>query len=251
VRIVPDGDSLLAKRAIARLGGRPVTDEAPDILAPEAELALAWSSPKVRPALSIALQLDRRLARIVSRTSEPVLGQMRLAWWRDALGKPPIERPRGGAVLDGIGLHWAGREAALIQMVDGWEVLVTADRLGLTEAEAFGAQRGAFFAALAVAENAERAEAGRAQAGSERLAAAGLRWALADAATAISDAEERAVLIAAGLAPSAAGGRIPKELRGLAVLEALALRALGRGGRPLMEGRGAPIAAFRAAIFLS
>lgn len=217
-----------------------MTDEAPDILAPEAELALAWSSPKVRPALSIALQLDRRLARIVSRTSEPVLGQMRLAWWRDALGKPLGERPRGDAVLDAIGSHWAGREAALAQMVDGWEVLVTADRLGPTEADAFGAQRGAFFAALAGAE-----------AGSGRLAAAGYRWALADAATAISDAEERAVLIAAGLARAAAGGRIPKELRGLAVLEALALRALRRGGRPLMEGRGAPIAAFRAAIFLT
>ncbi len=225
--------------------------DAPDILAPEAELALAWSSPKVRPALSIALQLDRRLARIVSRTSEPVLGQMRLAWWRDALGKPPTERPQGDAVLDGIGLHWAGLEAALIQMVDGWEVLVTADRVGPTEAEAFGAQRGAFFAALAGVEGAEWAQAGRAETGRGRLAAAGLRWALADAATAISDTEERAVLIAAGLASATADGRIPKQLRGLAVLEALALRGLGRGGRPLMEGRGAPIAALRAAIFLS
>jgi phytoene synthase len=63
---------LLAKRAVAQLGRRSVTEEAPDFLAPEAELALAWSHPKVRPALSIALQLDRRLARIVSRTSEPV-----------------------------------------------------------------------------------------------------------------------------------------------------------------------------------
>jgi hypothetical protein len=44
---VPHGDRLLAKRLIARPDGRPVTDEAPDILASEAELALAWSSPKV------------------------------------------------------------------------------------------------------------------------------------------------------------------------------------------------------------
>jgi phytoene synthase len=44
---------------------------------------------------------------------------------------------------------------------------------------------------------------------------------------------------------------LPKTLRGLAVLEALALRALRRGGRPLMEGRGAPLTAFRAAIFLT
>jgi phytoene synthase len=233
---------LLAKRAVARLAGRSVTDEAPDFLAPEAELALAWSLPKVRPALSIALQLDRRLARIVSRTSEPVLGQMRLTWWREALSKPPTERPLGDPVLEAIGEHWAGREAALIQMVDGWEVLVTAELLGYEEAKVFAAERGAFFAALAGREDG---------AAGERLAAAGFRWALADAATAVSDAEERAILIATGLACANARGAFPRGLRGLAVLEALALRALRRGGRPLMEGRGAPLAALRAAIFLS
>jgi phytoene synthase len=241
-RIEGHRDSLLAKRTIAGLVGRPVTDESPDILAPEAELALAWSSPKVRPALSIALQLDRRLARIVSRTSEPVLGQMRLAWWREALSKPPANRPRGDAVLDAIGVHWAGREAALTQMVDGWELLFTVDCLGHAEAKAFGKGRGAFFAALAGRDKgAER----------ERLAAAGYRWALADAATAVSDAGERLILIEVGLACADAGGAFPSGLRGLAVLEALALRALRRGGRPLMEGRGAPIAAFRTAIFMS
>jgi len=238
---VPHGDSLLAKRAVTWLGERPVTDEAPDILAPEAVLALAWSHPKVRPALSIVLQLDRRLARIVSRTSEPMLGQMRLAWWRDALGKPLSERPRGDAVLDAIGEHWAGREAALLAMVDGWELLVTAERISHAEAEAFATGRGAFFAALA---GREEGAAG------ERLAAAGYRWALADAATAVSAAGEREVLIAAGLARAQAGGAFPRTVLGLAVLEALALRALGRGGRPLMEGRGAPLAALRAAIFL-
>ena len=35
----------------------------------------------------------------MARTTEPMLGQMRLAWWRDALGKPVDERPRGDAVL--------------------------------------------------------------------------------------------------------------------------------------------------------
>jgi phytoene synthase len=204
----------------------------------EAQLALAWSGQKVRAPLSIALQLDRRLARIVGRTHEPMLGQMRLAWWREALAKPLAERPRGDAVLDGIGLHWLGREAALVAMVDAWEVLVTAQTLGVNEAEAFGAGRGAFFAALA----------GDA-AGAARLAAAGTRWALADAAAGISDPAERAVVVAVGSGVPGAPGPIGGDLRGLAVLESLALRALRRGGRPLMEGRGAPIAALRGAIF--
>lgn len=174
------------------------------------------------------------------RTTEPMLGQMRLAWWRDALGKPAAERPRGDVVLDAIGAHWAGREAALVQMVDGWEVLITAERLGADEAEGFGAGRGAFFSALA----ADAPPAVR-----RRCAAAGFRWALADAVTGVSDEGERAVLIAAGLAMDDGGGGMPAGLRALAVLDALALRALRRGGRPLMEGRGASLAALRAAIF--
>lgn len=195
----------------------------------------------VRGALTTALQLDRRLARIVARTTEPMLGQMRLAWWREALAKPVDDRPRGDAVLDAIGIHWAGREAALAAMVDGWEVLITAERLGPVEVEAFGAGRGAFFAAMGT--NATPAQA-------ERAAAAGFRWAIADAAASVSDPDERAVLIAAGLARDDLRARWPKELRGLAVLEAMATRALRRGGQPLMQGRGAPLVALRAAIFL-
>lgn len=238
---VPARDRLLAKRVNPRLGAGTVTNEDPDILPPEAHLALAWSGPKVRGPLSIALQLDRRLARIVARTTEPMLGQMRLAWWREMLGKPLAERPRGDAVLDGIGQHWAGREAALIAMVDGWEVLVTAERLGLDEARAFGAGRGAFFAAL------PGAPAGI---DGERLAGAGARWALGDASIMVSDPEERTAMLFAGRTVPAPMGAWPGRWRGLALLEALALRALRRGGRPLMEGRGAALTALRGAIFL-
>ena len=213
----------------------------PDTLPPEAELALAWTPAGVRTALEYALRLDRRLARIVTRTSEPVLGQMRLAWWRDALGKPVAERPRGDAVLDGIGQHWAGREAALTAMVDGWEVLIVAEVLGPAEIAAFAAGRGAFFAELA---------AGTTQAERERVAAAAFRWATADAASSVSDAQERARLVDAGRAHGAAPRPLPASHRGLAVLDALARRALAQGGAPLMAGRGASFTALRAAIFL-
>lgn len=214
--------------------------EASDILAPEAELALAWSGEGVRAAMNTAFQLDRRLARIATRTQEIMLGQMRLAWWRDALARPVTERPRGDAVLDAIGVHWAGREAALIAMVDGWEVLMTAERLGRVEAEAFAAQRGAFFVTL---------WADCPPAAAVRLSAAGLRWAAADAAASVSEPQEREALIAAGQARQIPLGRVPRRLRGVAVLDALARRALKREGRPLMEGRGASLAAYKAAIF--
>ncbi|WP_156318059.1 squalene/phytoene synthase family protein [Porphyrobacter sp. AAP60] len=213
-----------------------------DPLPPEADLALAWSPPAVRGPMAAAFQLDRRLARIVARTTEPMLGQMRLAWWRDALGKPVADRPRGDVVLDAISAEWAGREAALATMVDGWEVLVTADQLDRDAIEGFGAQRSAIFGAL---------DGDLRPAEAEMVAAAGFRWALADAAGSVSDAGERAMLIDAGLGRSAPRGRMPRPLRGLAVLNALAVRSLQRGGRPMMEGRGAPLIAMRAAIFLT
>lgn len=218
-----------------------MTHETSDPLSLEAELALAWCRREVREPLETALQLDRRLARIVARTTEPMLGQMRLAWWRDALGKPVDERPRGDAVLDAIGRHWRGREAFLVPMVDGWEVLVTAQSLGIAEAAAFGEGRGAFFAGLGD-DPADRAQAAR-------LAAAGRCWALADAAAGVSDPSERALLVEAGQGTPVPSGRIPRAARGLAVLEALARRALSRGGRRLMEGRGASLTALRGAIF--
>lgn len=220
-----------------------MTSDSPDPLPPEADLALAWSAPKVRAPLTTAFQLDRRLARIVARTTEPMLGQMRLAWWRGALGQPVAERPQGDAVLDAIGVHWAGREAALIAMVDAWEILVTAETLGESELAAFGAGRAAFFGALVEGLGPQKLA---------RVAAAGRCWALADAAASVSDKTEQARLIAAALAERPEPGvRLPSSLRGLAVLEALARRALRRGGRPLLEGRGAALAALRAAIFLT
>lgn len=218
-----------------------MTTDYAEPLPPEAELALAWSGPQMRSRLRSALELDRRLARIVARTHEPMLGQMRLAWWREALAKPVAERPQGDAVLAALGLHWQGHEALLAVMVDGWEVLVTAERLGAAEAERFAAARGAFFTALADDVAAPPLAA--------RLKAAGERWALADAAAGVSDPAERAVLVEAGLARGRPTGGLPRVWRGPAVLEALAWRALRRGGRPLMEGRGAPLAALRAAIF--
>lgn len=212
-----------------------------EILPPELALALAWTPQKVRAPLRIAFELDQRLARIVARTTEPMLGQMRLAWWREALGKPVGERPRGDAVLDAIGQHWAGREAALVAMVDGWEVMITAEHLTASDAASFAQGRSQFFAALAPLV---------AGAVPERIAAAATRWALADAITGVSEPAERTVLMDAAPPKGAGGARLPAALRGLAVLDALAQRSINRGGRPLMEGRGVALSALKAAIFL-
>lgn len=218
---------------------RPVSEIPDEILPAEAGLALAWSPQALRGPLSTFLQLDRRLARIVTRTSEPMLGQMRLAWWREMLGKPVGERPLGDVVLDGLGTHWAGREDALVRVVDGWEYLLPGGSLEPDDLGRCAAGRAAPFAALLPATDEMLAA---------RIAMAGRRYLLADIAANLSGREEREAAIAQGLGGTCPDLPLPSALRGLGVLEALALRALKRGGRPLMEGRGASIVALKVAI---
>lgn len=190
------------------------------------------------------LQLDQRLARIVARTSEPALGQMRLAWWRETLAVAVDERPRGDAVLDAVGQEWRGEEGALTLLIDGWEHLLAAP--ALTDSAARGFAQGRCAALLAAHTGAGRdAPPARYAA----MMAAAWHWSMADFAARVSRAEERALLVEVGLSgPESGASRIPPHARGLAVLGALGLRSLRRGGRPLMEGRGASLTAMKAAL---
>nr|WP_296716483.1 hypothetical protein [Erythrobacter sp.] len=179
----------------------------------------------------------------MSRTTEPMLGQMRLAWWRDVLKQSPAQRPRGDVVLDQIGALWPSREESLIAMVDGWEILIGENRLGPDDVNAFAGGRAAPFVSFA--------GQGDSAAGSQRAEQAARCWALVDVAVGVSDPEERALFLEAATVCSTARGRLPGDLRGLAVLEGLARRALRNDGAPLMAGRGAALTALRAAIFLT
>ena len=188
----------------------------------EVQLALAHTPERLRGRVRTYFELDQRLARIVGATTEPMLGQMRLAWWRETLAKPRDERPTGDFVLDAIGEHWAGSEEALSKLVDAWEFM-----LGETLDEVAARQ----FGKLRVAPLDTPAE----------------RWALTDAAVHVPEGVERNVLLdLAGKCSDTAS--FTREVRGFAVLDALARRSLKRGGRPLMEGRGAALVAARAAI---
>ncbi|EAQ30232.1 hypothetical protein NAP1_05630 [Erythrobacter sp. NAP1] len=214
----------------------PSTENLPD----EAQLAIAYTAAAMRRPLTVFLELDARLARIVAATNEPMLGQMRLAWWRDMLAKPFEERPQGDAVLDGIGDHWAGHEAALSALVDAWEIML-AENLDAAAALEFATNRARPAEALAemVSSNAEQSHAvGRGM----------IRWALADAAVNISSSEEREILLQQATAQLRDRASYPRSLKGLRILSALAERSVRKGGRPLMEGRGAALTAIRAAM---
>lgn len=209
-------------------------------LTDEARLAIAHTGPVVRDALTIFLDFDSRLARIVSATIEPVLGQMRLAWWRDALGMDISDRPRGDVVLDGLGQHWAGAEGALIDLVDGWEHMLSDPPLSRGAALGFANGRAKGMAGLANC-------AGTHTNYSNDLHGAARIWAVADAASHIADAKERQLFIEIAR-EWPAPARLPHPFRGVAVLGALGARALAAGGAPLMAGRGAALVALRAGL---
>lgn len=239
-RTVPNADIPLDNSGQSKASSRIVTSPTAEILPEEIELALAYTPQKVFAPLRILFEFDHRLSRIVGKTTEPMLGQMRLAWWREELGKSVAQRPTGDAVLDGLGEYWIGNESSLTAMVDAWEVFVTAESLSIPKAKAFAEGRSKPFEALVTARNADEAAA---------VANAAARYAIADAAVRLSNDTERDLFIRCGLDRSGPDVRLPRELRGLAVLEALALRSLKRGGRPLMEGRAASLTALRAGIF--
>jgi len=56
--------------------------------------------------------------------------QLRLAWWRDRLGEPAGDWPRGEPLL-GLLRAWDSERSALTALVDGWEAQVVGEDGGV------------------------------------------------------------------------------------------------------------------------
>lgn len=210
-------------------------------LRPEYRIALAYAHPDDRLAYHAMFELDRRLADIVAGSSEPMIGQLRLAWWRDVLGKQPADRPSGEPLVAALNTAWGAHSGGLETLVDAWEGILLAETLDRNAALQFVEGRGASWTALAggplSVENPSE------------ITLAAQAWFLADLLSHLSDAEEREVV--AGLANSMKlrSTRHPRRLRPFAILSALGSRALAAGGISPMEGRGAALLALRIGIF--
>jgi phytoene synthase len=200
-------------------------------LPPAQRLALSHAPARARPATAAALILDARLAAILRARREPIAAQLRLAWWRDMLGRPADEWPRGEPVLDAL-RGWRD-PSGLSDLAVGWEALL-AETLTPSAIAEFVAGRGRAFACLAHELGVEPVESAEEAA---RI------WALADLAANISDGEERALVVEYGrdLVPP----QLSASLRPLAVLAGLGARALRLGGVPLLSGPGSTLLALR------
>jgi 15-cis-phytoene synthase len=150
---------------------RAMTDQLLNQLPAPLRLALAYAPRAVRPAAMALFALDQRLERQVRQTSEPILGQVRLAWWRERLAELP-QCPAGEPLLAACAAAQL-RGSALTALVDGWEAILLAEDNAAAVA-ALADTRGGVFALLAeVAGEATQIEPAR---------LAGRRWALADLA---------------------------------------------------------------------
>jgi phytoene synthase len=197
-------------------------------------LALSYAPSIARAPTLALLALDARLGAALRQAGEPVLVQMRLAWWRDTLGSDPNGWPAGEAVLDLL-RGWRD-PGALVPLVDGWEALL-GETLDAAAINGFAAGRGEAFGQLARELDDDP----------EAASICARHWALADLAANLSDPGERtAVLRAAAELPRCP--RLSRKLRPLAVLAGLARRSLARGGAPLVAGPGAMLLAVRLGI---
>jgi 15-cis-phytoene synthase len=98
-------------------------------LSPPQQLAVAYARKDLCAAWSLLLEFDNRMMAIALKGQEPVLKQMRLAWWREQLAKPVADRPKGEPLLARLSqVDNAGQvETAMAKLIDAWEELIVDD----------------------------------------------------------------------------------------------------------------------------
>ncbi|WP_445193180.1 squalene/phytoene synthase family protein [Sphingomonas sp. Tas61C01] len=182
-------------------------------------LVLRHAPAGAREAVAVLFALDERLGDIVRSTREPLVGQMRLTWWRDALtalderqpapAEPVLVEVRRLLLPRGVS------GAALAPMAEGWMMILHDGYASDGSLADYAVLRGGtlFAAAARVLGAAEVA----------MLHEAGRGWALGDLAANISSATDAvAVRTDADVALSLAfSSRWSKALRPIGLLALL------------------------------
>lgn len=100
-----------------------------DDLDPRHRIALAYAPKAARPAWHALLLLERKLADAAQPGRDPMMVQLRLAWWRDRLADDarhwPISEPAFAHLK-----AWQGEHRCLSALVDGWEASVVGEDQG-------------------------------------------------------------------------------------------------------------------------
>ena len=202
-------------------------------------LALTYAPLRERTALAALFAIDRAMGDVVRTTREPMLGPIRLAWWRERL-----EELDGGAAapaeprLAAVQCHLLPRGISgrdLTALETGWLRLFDPFPWGPETSEAIWFRGNLLFGLGARVLGPT----------DPRIQGAGGLWALVDAARHCSDAASRALLLdqARTFAGGLRGERFGTGLRPLSALAALAARDCRRGEPFEREGTPARAAA--------
>lgn len=154
-----------------------------DSLNPLHRLILSYAKAKDRQKFGFLFAFDNRLAEVIRSTSEPLIGQIRLTWWRDTLSKPESERPEGEPLIALFNIleRNGHSSASLLTMIDGWEILLEDFPWDDRQFETYASGRGTGYFGFGLNQNHL----------SEELADISKIWALWDLAQHCSDQSTR------------------------------------------------------------
>ncbi|MEP2989016.1 MAG: squalene/phytoene synthase family protein [Parasphingorhabdus sp.] len=154
-----------------------------DSLNPLKLLILSYAKKEDRRKFEFLFAFDSRLAEVIRSTSEPLIGQMRLTWWRDILTKVADDRPEGEPLVELFNNieHEGLFVSHLSALLDGWEIMLDDFPWDDRQFENYALNRGVGFFGFA---------SSKPELSDEHIKIAKL-WALWDFATHCSDAKMR------------------------------------------------------------
>ncbi len=180
-------------------------------LPPPQRLALAYAPAVAQGAWAVFLALDARLAGVVRSAKEPMIGQIKLAWWRDRLSENAEKWPMGEPILAALSLTlWQGRQGALVALVDAWEILLGAAPLPDPDLREYIRLRAEAVAGLCqiFAQDVAR----------DNTLKLAKNWAVADLAGHVTHPDERTAALAMMAEYGAGRVKLPRTMRPLLVL---------------------------------
>ena len=104
-------------------------------LSPPERLAVAYAPRAIQPLWEGFLLLERRLADAARAGRDPLMIQLRLAWWRDRFDQRAADWPQGEPLL-ALLRPWDSERGALRGIVDGWEARIVGEDGGMALGQA-------------------------------------------------------------------------------------------------------------------
>jgi 15-cis-phytoene synthase len=202
-------------------------------LDPDRTLALSYVPAADREALRALWRLDAAFGAVLAGGREPMISQIKLAWWREALERldraPPLAEPVLQALASDV-LPRGIAGASLAAMEEGWRRLLAVEALDRDGFALYAQHRGALFFRFSTK------LLGQPPSGEAEIA--GEAWALVDLARHSGQVDAEAAMIEARARFALIERFVwPRRLRPLGMLAALARRDSERAS---LERQGSP-----------